>query len=480
MAEKYYELTEVENTNGRLFVYKRTADAVVWTFRANVDGYRGYIRRSTKQADLNEAKREATRAFNKLEERLEQNLTIKKTRFDEVFATWLKVAKRQKAEQRYKYVVSTYERYLVGHFGKLDLSAIKQKQIDAYWDYRASFYVGGEGVGRAEGNLKRLTAKSKTSRNIKVKPSYGTLRAEASIVNEFLTWALRNEHVGREFRLRASDAGYTKQERRTSRRETFDRDEWNSLTSYLRHYRDGTGSFKDDRLNKGHKTQRNMFWCYVLFLGSTGLRTGEAKQVRWGDITHSYDKKQKKWITQVSVREETTKVREARTAIAHSEKCKEWLDYWRERSEHNNDNDLVFYGTKDVNVGNDFSVTFRTFLKRCSYKDRQEGLLKHTNGKARTLYSLRHLYATFRITVGGVEIYTLAKSMGTSVKQIEQHYGHLADEHLIVEMTKNKNEGALAGREEDLKTAAEMIGLLRDGKIDAEQVTKELVRIAKT
>ena len=60
MAEKYYELTEVENTNGKLFVYKRTADAVVWTFRANVDGHRGYIRRSTKQADLNEAKREAT------------------------------------------------------------------------------------------------------------------------------------------------------------------------------------------------------------------------------------------------------------------------------------------------------------------------------------------------------------------------------------------------------------------------------------
>ena len=48
MAEKYYELTEVENTNGKLFVYKRTADAVVWTFRANVDGHRGYIRRSTK------------------------------------------------------------------------------------------------------------------------------------------------------------------------------------------------------------------------------------------------------------------------------------------------------------------------------------------------------------------------------------------------------------------------------------------------
>ena len=52
MPTKYYELTEVEGFDGRLFVYKRTVDANVWNFRANIDGVRGYIRRSTKQANL--------------------------------------------------------------------------------------------------------------------------------------------------------------------------------------------------------------------------------------------------------------------------------------------------------------------------------------------------------------------------------------------------------------------------------------------
>lgn len=111
-------------------------------------------------------------------------------------------------------MLSTYKRYLFEHFGKLNLTTIKQKQIDAYWEYRAGFYLDGEGKGRAEANLNRLNAKSKTSRNIKIKTSYTTLRAEGSIVNEFFSLALRNEYVGHEFKLRVIDAGYTKQERR--------------------------------------------------------------------------------------------------------------------------------------------------------------------------------------------------------------------------------------------------------------------------
>ncbi len=37
----------------------------------------------------------------------------------------------------------------------------------------------------------------------------------------------------------------------------------------------------------------------------------------------------------------------------------------------------------------------------------------------------RHTYATFRLTEG-IDVYFLAKQMGTSVKMIEDHYGHIA------------------------------------------------------
>jgi integrase len=53
------------------------------------------------------------------------------------------------------------------------------------------------------------------------------------------------------------------------------------------------------------------------------------------------------------------------------------------------------------------------------------GLLKNEDGQNRTLYSLRHTYATFELLRGGTDMHTLSKQMGTSVKMIEQHYGHL-------------------------------------------------------
>ena len=47
------------------------------------------------------------------------------------------------------------------------------------------------------------------------------------------------------------------------------------------------------------------------------------------------------------------------------------------------------------------------------------------NGKQRTMYSLRHYYATMALTYNRMTVYTLAKHLGTSVAMIEQHYGHV-------------------------------------------------------
>ncbi|EGD58004.1 site-specific recombinase, phage integrase family [Novosphingobium nitrogenifigens DSM 19370] len=54
------------------------------------------------------------------------------------------------------------------------------------------------------------------------------------------------------------------------------------------------------------------------------------------------------------------------------------------------------------------------------------GLLKcPRTGLRPTLYSLRHMYATFALKEDHMEIHTLAKQMGTSIAMIEQHYSHL-------------------------------------------------------
>ena len=51
-------------------------------------------------------------------------------------------------------------------------------------------------------------------------------------------------------------------------------------------------------------------------------------------------------------------------------------------------------------------------------------LRKDISGQNRTLYSLRHTYAT-RALAKGIDIHTLAKQMGTSVGMIERHYSKL-------------------------------------------------------
>jgi integrase len=56
---------------------------------------------------------------------------------------------------------------------------------------------------------------------------------------------------------------------------------------------------------------------------------------------------------------------------------------------------------------------------------RDSGLLKNVDGQARTLYSLRHTYATFELLENKTDIHTLSKQMGNSAAMIERHYSKL-------------------------------------------------------
>lgn len=66
-----------------------------------------------------------------------------------------------------------------------------------------------------------------------------------------------------------------------------------------------------------------------------------------------------------------------------------------------------------------FAKLFDRFLANYDLKDCPK------SGKARVFYSLRHTYATLRLTYDAVPIHTLAEQMGTSVTMIEKHYSHL-------------------------------------------------------
>jgi integrase len=65
-----------------------------------------------------------------------------------------------------------------------------------------------------------------------------------------------------------------------------------------------------------------------------------------------------------------------------------------------------------------FNAAFTRLLKSA-------GLLVDRDGATRTLYSLRHTYATQELAVG-TDIHTLARQMGTSVLMLERYYSKVS------------------------------------------------------
>jgi integrase len=56
---------------------------------------------------------------------------------------------------------------------------------------------------------------------------------------------------------------------------------------------------------------------------------------------------------------------------------------------------------------------------------RDSGLLKSKERQTRTLYSLRHTYASLELIENRTDIHTLPKQMGNSATFIEKHYSKL-------------------------------------------------------
>jgi len=86
----------------------------------------------------------------------------------------------------------------------------------------------------------------------------------------------------------------------------------------------------------------------------------------------------------------------------------------------------------------DLNRGFQIFLRRVPYNEREDGLLYDRDGDKRSLYSLRHTYATLRLEKGDVSVYDLAMNMGCKVAQIENHYSHVLTQQRRHEITKTK------------------------------------------
>jgi integrase len=154
-----------------------------------------------------------------------------------------------------------------------------------------------------------------------------------------------------------------------SRRAGFDTGRENLvLVRNLRSYRDCVGRFASEGLNAWHKLHRAQLSYFIMFLLHSGLRVGEAPEMRWSHINFDIEVEgEEERIAEVRVSKATKKgqARFVQTQPAANNALKEW----RKVSPHAEKNDWVWFGQqhdadgKATQVG-DFEQKLSAILAR--------------------------------------------------------------------------------------------------------------------
>jgi len=198
----------------------------------------------------------------------------------------------------------------------------------------------------------------------------------------------------------------------------FTRAEIDYLLDFLESYSKGGHSTRA-------KEMRLLSRDYIELLLGTGMRCGkESLHIKWKHIEWYVDSNTDKRYLRIWVSGKTG----TRLLIAkHSMRTVLERMIEREPIFKGKDLDTVLCEKHDLCLfrysngkqPKSFHTTFIWLMKA-------SGLIKDTaTGQNRTLYSLRHTYATLELTENRTDLHTLAKQMGTSVGMIEKHYSKL-------------------------------------------------------
>jgi len=217
---------------------------------------------------------------------------------------------------------------------------------------------------------------------------------------------------------------------------------------------------------------RQQLYCFVIFLANSGLRVGEARMMKWSDVKLDIPLDDGTLIAEVRVSQHTKK-RKVRYVQVQRGGNKQLKD-WQQLSPNNSADDWVWFSlgaNNEFRQFGDLNKNFQTILKQIPYNNREDGLLYDNDGKRRSLYSLRHVYADLRLE-NGVSIENLAKNMGTMVKQIELHYSHRQTRDAREDIAKMKHKPKKAAEPNDF--VSEALQRFKDGKL-SEAALREIL-----
>ena len=358
---------------------------------------------STKRSAIALAKKIACDAYDLARFRQQEGIAAVSRRFRDVARQSVSEMKSALDSKTGKvafkdYIIAT-EKYLIPFFGAKHIDNIKQPDVEKF-------------------NAWRIEQMQK-------KPAASTLSNHNAALNRVFDKALSLGYVTQSQVPLIANGG-----RKSNRRPDFNLEDWRKVTANLRHWA------KKGKIARSIE-MRHLLWDYVLILANTGIRTGtEANNLKWKNLRWHKIANEKYLV--IGVDGKTGK----RELIARHD-CDKFFARIQQRFDDLKTMsfdellaakiDVHVFRTAKGNQTTNLNQTFRQFLV-------DSNLLCDQHGQERTLYSLRHTYATLRLVTDKIPIHDLAKQMGTSIAMIERHYSYLAPIQIAEQLAGKRHE----------------------------------------
>lgn len=375
-------IIDKEELKPGLIVFRR-GDVVHknWYCRIKLPKADRYKTVSLKTSDIHEARERAYDHYADVRFRLKHDVPIFDKSFYDVAVEYTEVQRHRAqmgeiSHERVKKIASVINAQLSPYAGSTQISLIGQERWSGYPAWRRE-----HGAGR-----------------LREQVSDATIKFEMSIFGAIMNYAVRKRYIP------ASHKFEGRPNFKTMRRDAFSLEEYRALHSRGRSW--VKASPKPQSL-----WYRTIAYNFVLIMCNTGMRPPEARNLRWRDISRGRDKDGRELLILSVTGKDKMRQLVAPVSVG------DYLERIRNISKATEPDDPVFTTIDGKPVSTLYKALIRDLLITAKLRDGPSGIPRST-------YSFRHTYATFRLSEG-VDVYFLAQQMGTSVKMIEEHYGHV-------------------------------------------------------
>ena len=374
--------------DGEVVVYRRSRSLQYQCRYKLADG--SWIRQTTGKAALEHAVARACDLYDEARYRQRLGLAHQTHLFAHIAQACIQDLRQQMDARGGKKTalndyVSIIERYFVPYFGERQLETLTASDITQFEVWR--------------------------DRQLKRAPKTSTLNNFTSAWSRVVATAVQRGWISE----RVAVPKLTSKGQKGTTRPAFTADEVQRLLTYMEDWQQ-RGRLAVER------EIRPLLRDYVEFLLLTGIRHGtEAMNLRWQHVDWHVKDGVRYLRVWVSGKTGGRWLIAKHAAVAVLQRLharqRDLCDMSFETTLQSRVQHLVFRFS-DGHQPHSLVGTFRRLM-------RDSGLLLDASGKTRTLYSLRHTYATLELLSGSVDLHTLSRQMGNSAKMIEQHYSKL-------------------------------------------------------